>query len=126
MRKRVLIVEDDAGWRHILTRILERDCLVVGYAERGDAVAATAERLHPDVVTLDVSLRGKSGLNVLLELRELLPEAILVIVTAHANPHYRDEAFRRGADAYVAKNRVFEELLAELAPPPRDTIGRLA
>jgi DNA-binding response OmpR family regulator len=125
MRKRVLIVEDDAAWRHILTRILEQDYSVVGYVERGDRVASAATQLQPDVVTLDVSMPGKSGLNVLCELRELLPEATLVIVTAHTNPHYREEAFRRGADAYVAKNRIFEELLAELAPP-RASVGRLA
>jgi CheY-like chemotaxis protein len=112
--KRILVVDDDPGWRHVLTRILEPACSVVGYATHGEEVAAAAGRLRPDVITLDVSLPGRSGLNLLPELRRLLPEALIVIVTASVNPVYRDEAFRRGADGFVAKHRVFEEL----APVP--------
>jgi len=115
MKKRVLIVEDDAGWRHILTGILEPDCCVVGYVERGDRVSNAARHLQPEIVTLELSLPRKSGLKILLELREILPEATIVIVTAQTNPHYREEAFRRGADGYVAKKRVFDDLLPEVS-----------
>jgi len=115
--KRILIADDDPGWRQVLTRVVEPDCSVVAYVERGDEVAAAAEFHRPDVITLDIGMPGKSGLKALSEIRELLPDALIVIVTSSIDPRYREEAVRRGADAYIAKSRVFTEFKAELSPP---------
>jgi two-component system, NarL family, nitrate/nitrite response regulator NarL len=117
MGKRVLVADDDAGWRYILTRFLEPDCTVIGYVERGDELVAAAGQLLPDVITLDISMPGKSGLKALPELRQLLPDATIVIVTASIDPLYREEAFRRGADAYISKSRVSTDLKTEVSPP---------
>ncbi len=92
-------------------RVLQPEYEVAGYAERGDAVLETAAGLQPDVVTLDVSMPGESGLNVLPALRAELPDAIIVMVSATAARPYREEAFRRGADAYIEKSRIVTDLL---------------
>lgn len=110
-RLRVLVADDGEEWRYILTRLLEAEYKIVGYAERGDELIGIASDLHPDVITLDVSMPGQSGLMALPALRSALPEAIIVVVSTTASPLYQKEAYARGADAYVAKNRVLPDLL---------------
>ena len=127
-RSRLLVVDDNAVWRRTITRILEADHELVGTVVRGDEIMESAERLCPDVITLDVSLPGESGLNVLPRLRKACPRAIIVIVSATATPLYRQEAFLRGADGYVEKSRVPSDLLSTVASirntsPLRFSIG---
>jgi len=110
-RLRVLVAEDRADWQHILTRTLESAHDVVGHAGRGDLILPMAVELRPDVITLDVSMPGLSGLEALPSIRAALPDAIIVIVTASVDPVYRDEAFARGANEFVTKHRVLSDLL---------------
>ena len=114
-RPRLLVVDDNATWRETISGILEADHELVGTVDRGDEIMESAERLCPDVITLDVSLPGMSGLNVLPRLRKACPRAIIVIVSATATPIYREEASLRGADGYVEKRRVFSDLLSTIA-----------
>jgi len=115
MRKRVLVVDDSPEWHGIIRDVLEPDCAVIGYARDADELAAKARQLLPDVLTLDVSMPGKSGLNALPPIRQMLPDAFIVIVSCCTNPVYKEEAFRRGADAYVLKTRVRSELSSCIA-----------
>jgi DNA-binding NarL/FixJ family response regulator len=84
---------------------------VVGFAERGDQLLELATSLRPHVITLDVSMPGLSGLNALPRLRAALPTAVIVVLTTNSSPLYREEAYHRGADAYVLKGSVLEALL---------------
>jgi len=119
---RVLVAEDNAQWRSIIAGVLNAGH--VDYVERGDRILEAAEKLHPELITLDVSMPGQSGLNVLPRLRTLLPHAIIVIVSATATPLYREEAFARGANGYVEKTRVHSDLLRTIASA-REHGGRL-
>ena len=103
----VLVAEDNAEWRSIITRVLMPDFEVIGYVERGDELVTHATRLHPDIVTLDVAMPGQSGLNALPALRVALPNAIVVVISTIPTAIYKEEAFRRGANAYVAKVLAF-------------------
>lgn len=58
---------------------------------------------------------GKSGLNVLPPIRQMLPNAVIVVVTCCNDPVYKEEAFRRGADAYVLKSRIRSDLQSCIA-----------
>jgi two-component system, NarL family, response regulator DesR len=122
-RRTVLIADDNAQWREIIARILQPEYAVVGFAERGDELLARAAALHPDVITLDVSMPGRSGLAVLPELRRALPGAVLIILTTTSNKLYRDEADHRGADGYVLKNRALHELVPAIHLHERSWIG---
>ena len=90
--------------------LLNQYCTVVGTAERGDCVLAIAAELRPDVVVLDISLPGQSGLQLLPELRRRYPSVGIVMFTSRDQPVFRDEAARRGADGYVLKDRAATEL----------------
>jgi len=108
-----LIADDNAEWRSVIAEVLRADYDVVCIVARGDEVMAKASVLRPDLVTLDVSMPGISGIQLLPRLRTLLPNARILIVTANSAELYVQEAYRRGADGYVLKSNVWRDL-----PPP--------
>jgi DNA-binding NarL/FixJ family response regulator len=123
----VLIADDSAAWRAIIARIVEPECRIVGFATRGDEVIRQAAALQPDVIALDVSMPGISGLQLLPKLRSAMPKAVIVIVTVTSDQIYLDEARIRGADGYVLKRNALADLipairkrsLSESLPPRR-------
>lgn len=70
-RLRFLVAEDDEEWQKIIVHILEVDYDLAGVVERGDQIIDTAQRFLPDVITLDVSMPGQSGLQALPRLRAM-------------------------------------------------------
>ena len=114
-RLRFLVAEDDEEWQNIIVHILEADYDLAGVVERGDQIIDTARKFLPDVVTLDVSMPGQSGLIALPGLRSMLPNAIIVVISSTATPIYIEEAFARGADGYLEKgSSVLSELMATI------------
>ena len=107
----VLIADDNAAWRAIIARILEPECKIVCFATRGDEVIRQATTLQPDVITLDVSMPGISGLQLLPKLRSTMPNAVIVIVTITSDPLYMEEARLRGANGYVLKRNAVADLI---------------
>lgn len=105
---KVLLVEDHPELRAAFLSLLSREFQVVGTVDRGDLVLEAAERLLPDALVLDVSLPGRSGLQVLPELRARLPKMAIVMLTAHDEPMYRRAALRMGADAFLSKSSCAE------------------
>ncbi len=110
-RPRVLIIDDEEGVRTSLGLILEDE----GYEVATSADAATARqqvaRASFDVVLCDVRMPGESGLDLLPDLAALLPDATLLMMSAHGDVEQALEAVRRGAYDYLAKPFKTEELL---------------
>jgi chemotaxis response regulator CheB len=106
---RVLIIDDSAVMRTILSRVLTTcsDCQVVGFSEGAEKGRVAISELQPDVVTLDISMPGVDGLDYLNELRTMLHPA-LVVVSASTTPGSvaAMEALARGADACFDKSRI--------------------
>ena len=111
MRCRVFLVEDWAPMRDAIIRILLEECDVVGYADDGCKALAGALRYDPDVIVLDVSLPGISGMELLSTFRDSLPNVAVVMLTCHSADAYVEEAFRRGANGYVCKHEANKALL---------------
>jgi DNA-binding NarL/FixJ family response regulator len=110
-RPRVLLAEDHALLRAEVEKLLARECELVAVVVRGDELLARATEVRPDVMIVDISLPGRSGLQALPSLRAALPDAHIVMLTAHDDPLYREEALRRGADEYVVKWHASAELM---------------
>src|SRR5688572_33450914 len=109
---RVLVVDDHAVVREGIRHILEGEpgFAVVGEAgNAGDALRLATER-KPDVVVLDVSMPGESGLRVAPKLREAAPEARVLIMSMHDNAEYVREGVRAGASGYILKDSAAAEL----------------
>ena len=98
----------------MIASLLRKEFDVVEVVGRGDQILDTVLRTQPTAAVLDVSLPGRSGLQVLPELRQRLPLLPVVMLTTHTRPLYRKEALLRGADAFIVKATAASELLPAL------------
>ena len=115
--KRVYIVDDHSAIREGFKVILERTGRYACAGEAGSAEEAL-EHLRaaeaPDLFIVDISLPGRSGLDLTDALRKSLPGAPVVVVSMHRAFDYIAGAFRAGALAYVAKDSGLDCVIAGL------------
>jgi len=100
---RILIIDDEAGLRQMMARILQRAGYEVTTAENGsDGIALASE--HPfDLLYLDIRMPGLNGLEVLKIIHSKFPNLPIVLFTAQPDVHSAVEALRRGATDYLLK-----------------------
>ena len=111
---RVIIADDHAVVRQGIRTVLEEmDGLeVIAEAGDGDEALKLAREHAPDVVVLDVTMPGRTGLEVAKELRDEGTGVRVLILSMHDEPEYVLEAVRAGADGYVLKDMPPAELRA--------------
>ena len=117
--RKVLIAEDDDWMREVLGFLLADEGLTTVEARSGPETVAVAREECPDVIVLDVGLPGRSGFNVLADLREgsATHDTPVLLVSGNTNIHESGHAFE--ADAVFHKPLDFAEFLdkvRELAP----------
>jgi DNA-binding NarL/FixJ family response regulator len=110
---RVLVVDDHTLIRQGIVGLLESQPDIEVVAEAGSApeALAAATRLAPDVVLMDVSMPGTSGLEATRSIRAGSPATRVLILTIHDREDYLYEALRAGASGYVLKGADVQELL---------------
>ncbi|RJR31381.1 MAG: DNA-binding response regulator [Desulfobacteraceae bacterium] len=115
-RKGILIVDDHPLFREGLKSIIARrdKFEVLGEAGSGREGLRLARGLKPDIVLVDLSLPDQSGIHLTREVRALLPETRVIIVSMHSKIDYIAESFQAGATGYVAKESASERLLDAL------------
>jgi DNA-binding NarL/FixJ family response regulator len=116
IRDRVLVVDDAAHLRDLLTLLLdmEDDFEVVGTAADGAQAIQEAAALKPDVVLLDLAMPVMDGLAALPELRQRLPEARIVIFSGFEQQALAKKALDAGADDYIEKGTSVTHLVERL------------
>jgi DNA-binding NarL/FixJ family response regulator len=111
LRLRLLLVEDHPLVREAVRGVLDAgEMQVVGEAATPDAALSQALLLRPDVVVLDVDLRGESAVPIISELHRRLPEATVVILTASTSDRLVVEAVEAGARGFLTKDMDGETL----------------
>ena len=109
----ILIADDHgvlrAGLRALLSA--EPDLEVVADADNGNDALTLAKQLRPEVVLLDVNMPGLGGIEVTRRLKEILPEARVLILTVHEDESLFQEAIQAGASGYIIKRAVESELI---------------
>lgn len=114
--KTVFIVEDHPAFREGLVQIInsEDDLAVCG--EAGDAVTALKQIpiVQPDLVLVDITLPGKSGLELIREIRSIDREIKLLVVSMHDESIYANRVLRAGGDGYIMKQEDPEELVCAI------------
>ncbi|HET7045902.1 MAG TPA: response regulator transcription factor [Gaiellaceae bacterium] len=113
MTIRLLVVDDHAVVRSGLKLLLnaEEGFEVVGEAGNADEAVLRAKLLQPDVLLCDVVMPGRSGIEVVAEVRELSPDTKVVMLSMQDDPSYVRQAFGAGAHGYVLKEAADTELV---------------
>ena len=115
-RTRVLVVDDHRTFAELLARALDAECdmACVGHAQDSGEAFAAVERLHPDVVLMDVHLPDRDGICTTAELVRSHPELKVLILTAHASLADIERAASAGASGFLAKDGSLVEVLEGL------------
>jgi DNA-binding NarL/FixJ family response regulator len=115
-RYRVLLADDHALFREGLAGIIasQPDMEVVGEASDGLEAVVKAEALRPDLVLMDVQMPALDGIGAARQVREKLPDAIIVMLTVRDDDEKLFEALKSGAQGYLLKDIHSKEMLAML------------
>lgn len=114
---KLCIVDDHAVVRSGLMMLLnaKEDMEVIGEASEGNEAIELALRLRPDVVLMDLSMpHGKDGLTAAKDLKQVLPDTAILILTMHDDDEYLFRAIHAGASGYILKTAPHDELLTAI------------
>jgi DNA-binding NarL/FixJ family response regulator len=115
-RKRVLLVDDHAVVRYGIAQLINQQSDLVVCGEEEDAAKALSaiDRLKPDIVIADISLKDSSGLELMRNIKAQYAGMPVLVVSAHDESVYAEIAFRAGALGYLMKGDALEKVLTAL------------
>lgn len=110
---KILIADDHSVVRRGIKQILsdEKDMQVLGEASNSDEIFSQLDKQDWDLLILDITMPGKSGLDCLIEIRQLKPELKILILSMHPEEEIAVRAIKTGADGYLNKDSVPGELI---------------
>lgn len=108
---RVLLVDDNQAMLARAASVLAATCAVVGQVQDGAAAIAAVPTLVPDVIVLDISMPGMSGLEVAAALRVAGATPAIVFLSVHDDAELVEAAQAAGGIGYVVKARLASDLL---------------
>ena len=107
MVKRVLIVDDSSFMRKKLRSVISAEgAEVAGEAKDGDEAVKLYRQLEPDLVTMDITMRGKDGLTACKEILSFDPDANIVVVSILRGEDYVKIARALGVKGFIAKGEI--------------------
>jgi DNA-binding NarL/FixJ family response regulator len=110
-RPRVLLADDHMVVAQAFAKLLEPDFDIVGYVVDGQALLETATRLSPDVVILDLCMPLLNGFDAGKQIKELLPNSKIIVLTVTEDAEVATEALHSWASGFVLKKSAAEELV---------------
>jgi len=116
-RKRIILIDDHSIVRQGLGRLLNAGDEFVVCEDAGNASEGMelVRELRPDGVIVDVGLPGgEDGIELTRKLRDEFPATVVLILSAHDEPHYARRAAKAGAMGYVLKSDAVEKLRSAL------------
>jgi DNA-binding NarL/FixJ family response regulator len=116
LSKKVFIVDDHPVFRGGLVRIVSQvpNLVVCGEAETAAQAFEGISRLNPDLILMDISLPGKSGLELMQDVHASKPDLPVLIISMHDELLYAERALRAGARGYIMKQESPDEMLAAI------------
>jgi DNA-binding NarL/FixJ family response regulator len=87
---------------------------IVGVAQDGAEAVALAERLHPDLVLMDLRMPVLNGIQATRQIRERVPQTKVLVLTTYDEDEWVFDAIRAGADGYLLKDTPREQLIAAI------------
>lgn len=114
---RVLVVEDFEPWRRFYCSTLQKqtEFQVIGEVSDGQLAIQQAQKLHPDLILLDIGLPTLNGIEAARRIREVSPASIILFVSENLSADIAEEALSAGAGGYVVKSDAASELLTAIS-----------
>jgi DNA-binding NarL/FixJ family response regulator len=99
--------------REWLTNLINQqpDLAVLGEAETGPQATEAMLRLRPDVAIIDISLKDSSGIELIKNLKQTLPNIAVLVLSMHEESHYAERALRAGARGYIVKRETTRKVI---------------
>lgn len=110
--EKLLVVDDDAVFRQVLTRAMEKRGFIVQCAEDAEAALQIARQDIPQYAVVDLKMPGPSGLFLVSQLKQLNSDMRIVMLTGYASVATAVEAIKLGATHYLAKPVDADEIVA--------------
>ena len=112
-KKTVLVVDDHPLMRQGLALLInqQQDMQVCGEAEEAQAAMQAIAQLRPDIMILDISLKGPDGIELLKNIRATDPDLPVLILSMHDEAIYAERALRARANGYIMKQEATEKVL---------------
>jgi DNA-binding NarL/FixJ family response regulator len=105
---RTMLVEDSSSFRQVVKGNLEDQFPSMGIIEAADGVEAfqKIDAHPPNLIFMDISLPGENGLELTRRIKLDYPDVIIIILTSHDSPEYREAAIRCKADYFFSKGAI--------------------
>jgi len=115
-KQRIFIAEDQTIVRDGLRALLSSNpnFEVVGEAEDGREVIRKIEEYNPDLILMDLSMPRMNGMEAIKEVKKLLPDTKILVLTIHKTDEYILPVLKAGADGYVLKHDTQVELMTAI------------
>ena len=112
-KKNVLVVDDHPLMRQGLALLInqQQDMQVCGEAEEAQAALQAIAQLRPDIMILDISLKGPDGIEILKNIRATDPDLPVLVLSMHDEAIYAERALRARANGYIMKQEATEKVL---------------
>jgi DNA-binding NarL/FixJ family response regulator len=109
---RVAVVDDQRLFAKGLSGLVDMlpETMVVGVAYDGEEAVELCRKEEPDVVLMDISMPKMDGISATREIRDLLPQTAVIILTAHEDNEHVFEGIKAGAQGYLLKDAELEDL----------------
>jgi len=112
----IVIVDDHVNVRRLLHEWLKDEFPGCSFVEMRTAREALAycSREEPLAVIMDIDMPGMNGIDATMRLKTMSPDIKVVILTVHENGVYEEAAMKAGANAFIAKRRLYDDLVPAL------------
>jgi two-component system response regulator NreC len=113
---RLLVADDHKIFRQGIKKLLEEepDLQVVGESADGRETVKKATELKPDIILMDIAMANLNGLEATKQIKKVLPETKVIMLTMHKNEEYVLQSFQAGASGYILKEGAVEELVSAI------------
>ena len=118
---RIMLVDDHAAFRQMVKTVLAALAADFVECEDGQEAVAQYSRCRPNVVLMDIAMKGLDGLNATMQIRTSFPDANIFMLTQYDDPDLRQAAQEAGAAGYLLKDDLsqLQRLLEVSEPRPR-------
>lgn len=115
-RIRTLVVDDSPIAISAVRLLLEnrRGLDIVGFAENGEEGVAQAKNLQPDLILIDLQMPRLDGMDAIRLIRGFMDDVRIIVITFIHGEEVRKECNKIGADGFVVKDRLYQDLVAEI------------